>query len=476
MAMRITPQTQIGELVRQTGRHSANIARLQQQISSGLRVNRPSDDPLGTKIILTRKELLSRYEAEQRTLNVAKDRLNQSNSELLSIENLLVNAKNTASQGRSPLSDAERESFAQEIDSILGQIRDSANVQFDGDYLFSGDAVRTAPYPPGSAQAAYAGSAMRQVLSTSGRSALSVLYSGDEVFHHIDRGATVYIGNTGAQPGAGTDSAIGQADLVVTHTLTSFAAGSGIAAGTSSAAGDTILGPAGTNVLTINDTSGTGASGTISLNGGQPVAFTSSDTDLTVTGPSGEVIHVNTTAITAGFNGNLDVAADGELSVNGGPAVAINFSTTQAVADPSGRTTFVDSTAIRMTGTERLEYTGSSDIFQSLTALRDDLRNTRGLGEVEIQAALTRRMDDIDRHHENILNVVGDQSQTLKTIDDLTVRLDDLTLEAKQRISDVSSTDVAATAVELQEAQNLLQFSYAVTAQVFQTSLLDYIA
>jgi flagellin-like hook-associated protein FlgL len=95
---------------------------------------------------------------------------------------------------------------------------------------------------------------------------------------------------------------------------------------------------------------------------------------------------------------------------------------------------------------------------------------------MEMQDALTRRMDDIDRHHENVLNVIGDQSQTLKTIEDLSVRLDDLTLEAKQRISDVSATDVAATAVELQEAQNLLQFSYAVTAQVFQTSLLDYIA
>jgi flagellin-like hook-associated protein FlgL len=262
----------------------------------------------------------------------------------------------------------------------------------------------------------------------------------------------------------------------VTHTLTTFAAGSGIAAGTSSAAGDTIIGPAGANVLTINDTSGTGASGTISLNGGPPIAFTNADTDLVVTGPNGEVIHVDTTAITAGFSGDIDVTADGEMSVNGGPPVGISYSSTQAVTDPSGRTTFVDSTDVRIAGTERLEYGGTTDIFQALTALRDDLRNTRGLSETEMQDALTRRMDDIDRHHENVLNIIGDQSQTLKTIEDLTVRLDDLTLEAKQRISDVSATDVAATAVELQEAQNLLQFSYAVTAQVFQTSLLDYIA
>jgi len=477
MTLRVTPQIQIGALLRSTAQHANQVAKLQQQIASGVRINRPSDDPLGTKVVLSRQTLLGRYEAERRTLGVARDRLNQSNSELLHVEDLFVQAKDVASQARTALNDSEKEFFARDIEAIFDQLTNAANSQFDGDYLFSGDAVRTQPYPPGSPLAAYAGSTYRQTLATSSHADLGVLYTGNEVFQNVQRRATVYIGSTGAKAGAGTDSSVGNGQLIVRHTATSFAAGSGVAAGASSVSGDTIIGPAGARTLTINDTSGTGASGTISLNGGSPVAFTNSDTDLRLTGPDGEVVYVNTTAITAGFNGTVDITADGTLSRDGGlTEVPIDFSTAQAVTDASGGVTFVDSTEIRGAGTEELEFPGTGDAFRVLAALRDELRNTRNLTPTEWQEALTRRMDELDRIHEHILSVVGDQAQTLKTIDDLDARLDNLVLDAKTRISDVASTDVPAAAVELQEAQNLLQYSYAVTSQVFGTSLLDYLA
>ena len=59
-----------------------------------------------------------------------------------------------------------------------------------------------------------------------------------------------------AAAGTDTDSATGQAVLTISHTATTFAAGSGVQAGTSSPGGDTILGPAGAHTLTIIDTSG----------------------------------------------------------------------------------------------------------------------------------------------------------------------------------------------------------------------------
>jgi flagellar hook-associated protein 3 len=477
MSLRVTPQTQVNQLSRQIGQHSARIATLRQQISSGVRVSRPSDDPLAMKVILSRQALLGQYETQQRTLGVARDRLNQSNAELLNVGQLLVTATDVASQARTAMGDYEKNAFANQIDSLLTELTDSANAQFDGEYLFSGDSVRTQPYPPGSPQAAYAGSMASQSVSTTGRSPMEVLYTGEEVFHPQDRSATVYIGQTGAAAGAGTDTSVGLGDLTVKHTLTSFAAGSGIAAGVSSAAGDTVLGPAGANVLTINDTSGTGASGTVSLNGGAPVAFTSSDDDLAVIGPRGEVIHLNTTSITAGFNGDVAVASDGTLSRDGGATeVPIDFSSSQAVKDADGRVTYVDSRAIRATGVDHLEYQGTADAFQALIALRDDLRNTRNLSPTEWQDSLTRRMDDLNRIHDHVLNVVGGQAQTLKTIDDIDSRLGDLALEAKQRIGDLAATDIPASATELQEASNLLQYSFAVTAQIFGTSLLDYMA
>lgn len=477
MTLRVTPQIQVGQLLMSSAKHSDTIAKLQQQIASGVRINRPSDDPLATKVVLSRQTLLGRYEAERRTLGVAKDRLNQANTELLAIEDLLVKAKDIASEARSALDDSEKEFYARDVDALLEQLFNAANSQFDGDYLFSGDAVRTQPYTPGSPQAVYAGSTQRQNLSTSSHADLGVLYSGDQIFQNVQRQATVYVGSTGAKAGAGTDSSTDRGQLLVRHTSTTYAAGSGVAAGTSSVGGDTIIGPAGAHTLTINDTSGTGASGTIALNGGEAIAFTSGDTNLKLTGPNGEVVYVDTTAITAGFSGAVDITANGSLSRDGGVTeVPMDFSNVQAVTDASGGVTYVDSTEIRRAGVEELEFPGTLDAFQTLAALRDDLRNVRGLSSSEWQDALTRSMNEIDRIHEHLLTVVGDQAQTLKTIDDLDSRLDNLVLDAKERISDVAATDIPAAAVELQEAQNLLQYSYAVTSQVFNTSLLDYLA
>jgi flagellin-like hook-associated protein FlgL len=304
-----------------------------------------------------------------------------------------------------------------------------------------------------------------------------VVYSGQRVFGSTDRQPTYISGNTGALSGAGTDTSTENAQLIVRHTATTFAPGSGVSAGTSSAAGDTIIGAMGTHTLTINDTSGTGASGTVSLNGGPEIAFDSSQTDLTVRGPNGEVVHLNTTAITAGFSGTVALQGAGTLSADGGATeIPIDFTTAQAVTTADGKTTFIDSTNVTRAGTDQIEYAGASNVFQALADLRDEILNVRGLPPSEWQDALTRRVDEVTRHQSHILEVVGSQAQTLKTIQDIGDRLGELTLDAKQRLSEVAATDVPAAAIALQESQNLLQYSYAVTAQVFKTSLLDYMA
>ncbi|HVJ87956.1 MAG TPA: hypothetical protein VM452_19995 [Caulifigura sp.] len=477
MALRITPQITVSQLLKQSAAHSANISKLQQQIASGQRISRPSDDPLGTKTILSRMTIVGQYETQGRTLNQAADRLNQANTELLSVSDLLVQARDIASQARSALDDSELRNFASEIDTILTQVRDTANAQFDGQYLFSGDTSNTQPYDSAGTDFSYRGSTQSLKVSFFGKSSLEVVYSGQRVFGDTSRSGAYITGTTGAKAGAGTNTSTSNSQLIVTHTATTYAPGSGVSAGSSSVTGDNILGPMGRHSLTINDTSGTGASGTISLNGGSPVAFDSSMTNLEVPGPNGEVVYLNSTAITAGFNGTVDLAGAGTLSADGGATtVPIDFSTAQAVTTADGKTTFIDSTDIRQSGTDEVEYIGVTNVFQALADLRDDILNKRNLSPSEWQDAITRRVDEVTRHQSHVLEVVGSQAQTLKTINDIKDRVGELTLDAKQRLADVAATDVPAAAIALQEAQNLLQYSYAVTAQVFNTSLLDYMA
>ena len=301
---------------------------------------------------------------------------------------------------------------------------------------------------------------------------------GSLVFQSTQRAATVFQGNTGAKPGTGTDSATGQGALIVSHTATTYASGSGVTAGINSPSGDTILGATGANTVSVDDTSGTGSSGTISLNGGPAVAWTNTDNNLQVVGPNGEVAFVNTTAITAGFNGTVNITSSGSLSTDGGKTtVPINYSANQVVTNgTTGAVTNVNSTAIHSTGTDQVQFTGTFDAFQSLIALRDDLNNTAGLSSHDQTAAISSSIGELQRVSNSILTSVGSQSATLQFLQGQQTSLQQVQLAAQELTTNLQSADVPTVVVQLQSEQNQLQLTLEATASVLQqANLLDFL-
>ncbi len=265
----------------------------------------------------------------------------------------------------------------------------------------------------------------------------------------------------------GTDSAIGRGTLVVKHTATDFDISSGLQPGASSAQ-DTIIGK---HQLTID-----ASAGTVSLDGGFAVAFTASDTDLQVTGPQGQTVHVDMSSLAAGV-GRVEITGHGTLSVdNGATEIAIDFSANQILIDAaSGLVTNIDSSGITQVGVEQIEYAGTSDVFQTLIDLRDDLRNTRDLRGDDWQAAMQRRIGDLDRVHNHILELVGGQAAQLANLDSLQIRAEDHQLETLRIVSEIESVDIVEAALRLQEEQNALQFTYASSIGLMDTSILDFL-
>jgi flagellin-like hook-associated protein FlgL len=301
--------------------------------------------------------------------------------------------------------------------------------------------------------------------------------SGSVVFDFAVREATLFLGDTGARPGVGTDSGQGRADLLVSHSLTTYAPGSGVAAGASSAAGDTVLGPMGRHVIHIEDVSGTGASGTVSLNGGDPVAFTSGDTDLAVTGPNGEVVYLDMSSITAGFSGDVNLQGDGTLSTDGGlTSTAIDFTTGQSVVDSrTSAVTFVDTTDVEFTGSEAVEYPGTANVFEALAALRDEIRNGDAANPQEWQAALTRRINDLQRLEDHLLEIVGSTGADLEYIETTEAEFADKKLAAETTENDLGGVDYADAILRLQQSQFQYQMVLAATSQLFDVSILDFL-
>ena len=484
MYARATSFAVSSRMIRYASMHNANLLKIQDEISSGIKITKSSDNPLAFRQITALETNLQQLGAAGYVINEAQSKLNVSVSQLQEFHRLLADAKRIAQEGVQSLSPADRNALALEAEGVLTQMKQIANSEFTGQFLYGGARSDKQPYSFGNSAIAgrsldvnYAG------VDESGQSVISAgiqaetLYSGPRIFDANNRSATVIYGKSGAQVGSGTDSLKGRADLQIRHTLTTYQGASGIQTGTSSAAKDTVIGQVGKHQLNIVDTSGTGAFGTISLNGGPAIAFNNTMTDLEVAGSTGEKVFVNTTAIAAGFNGNVDLTGAGTFSVdNGASTTNIDFSANQIVTDAAtGKLVTINSTNVSRTGDDHLDFPGTSNAFQTVHELIQDLRGTRTIDSSQFAESLGRRMNELDSLGDRVLVSVGLQSTTLEGLRRLQTRNEDLTFEIQSQLSGLQSTDIAEAVVRLRNEQNLQQYTYLAATQIMSQSLIDFL-
>lgn len=476
MTFRVTQSGLYSSALRNLRKQTTSLGRLQEQMLSGKQLLTPSDDPTAAKTIILHKSAIGKLESRLTSIGTARNWLSQGEVQLTDAQEMMTRAKEIALAGRQSTDPTELRTLAAEVDQILGRMVSIANTKDQGLYLFGGNQSDAQPYSIQNGRVVYGGGTQGVSVSSGDGVDLPMIVSGSDVFTNSARGATIILGNTGLKPGSGTDSGVGQSSILIRNTSTTFAAGSGITSGTGAAAGDTVLGAVGTHTLTIRDESGTGAYGVISINGGPEVPFTNGDTNLKLQGAQGEVVYVNTTAITAGFNGTVGVGGDGTISLDGGVTeVPLTYATNVQLQDPAtGQMTNLDTSAVRVAGTAQAEYTGTSDVFSTLSELRDTLLNASNLPSGELQQAFTRRIGDIDRLADHMYDVRGELGVVQLQLDKLQTRTEDLRLATKQSLSDVEQVDVTDVVVKLQEAQNQMQFALAAVARLNDVSLLNY--
>jgi flagellar hook-associated protein 3 FlgL len=110
-----------------------------------------------------------------------------------------------------------------------------------------------------------------------------------------------------------------------------------------------------------------------------------------------------------------------------------------------------------------------------LYELTQDLRNTRNLDSSQLAESLDRRLGELDAVADHVLNVMGQQSASLQSLRQLDFRIQDLQLETETQLSNLQSTDVAETVLRLQNDQSLLEYTYAITAEITSIGLIDFL-
>jgi len=137
-----------------TDRTTANLSvaadrlmRLQTQMSSGRRLSRPSDDPVGITRDLSFRTTINAVEQYRSNASWAKTELNTMEQSLGAVSNILISARELATALADDTFDATaRRGAAQEAKSFLEQILQSGNTEKEGRYIFSGHLTRNQPF------------------------------------------------------------------------------------------------------------------------------------------------------------------------------------------------------------------------------------------------------------------------------------------------------------------------------------------
>ncbi len=123
----------------------------QQELSTGKSINEPSDNPSGTALTLSLNTQLSDLNSYSSQVTDGTGWSQASTSALSDITNSVQRIQElTVEAANGTQTTADMQASAQEVNQLIDEIKQDANTQYNGQYVFSGSATSTAPYQSGS--------------------------------------------------------------------------------------------------------------------------------------------------------------------------------------------------------------------------------------------------------------------------------------------------------------------------------------
>ena len=313
---RVSDQLRTNSALSAIAKTQSDLLTVQNQISTGKRVNVPSDDPSAAAIIQQLQKTLASRDGYAANLQSATSQLGEVDSTLGDLTNVLQQAETIASANvGSDVTAAQRAAAAELVRSLTSQALSTANKQFHGVYLFAGDRSTTAPFVDSNGKIKYVGSSTVLQNQFDENSLLPFEVNGEKVF------------------GALTTQVAGTVNL--TPALA-----------------------ANTRLIDLGGAAGNGVHpGSIRIGNGSATA----DVDLTQAGNIGDVISAINKAglpgITASLGTNgIQLTGAGNLSVNeiGGGTTALDLGVFTAVGAGAGTPINGQSLAAQVTPLTRL--------------------------------------------------------------------------------------------------------------------------
>ena len=208
--------------------HGKAITQLQEQASTGNRVNRGSDSPSDAYRILGLNSQERSLQSYQENVIELIGNLEISSTIIADMSNELASTRTLLTQIVGGIHDGEgQKRIADKLNNTLEQLVSLANTKHAGQYLFGGNNTSSAPYAitrEGGriVGVSYQGSDASRYVDVAAGLALETYHVGNRVFRSDDREPPVFLGNSGAAAGTGTSNVEGDAWLTVEHDGTNY--------------------------------------------------------------------------------------------------------------------------------------------------------------------------------------------------------------------------------------------------------------
>lgn len=139
--MRVTFSLMFRMTTRDIEKKQESLGRLSREISSGLRLHNPHDDPRAWGQSLDIQQTLHRMERYKSNLDFATNMLTLADSGLNHAHDMILRAREIGMAGKSINSSEEKKAYVEELDQLLEELASTVSEKYIGQSVFAGRPV-----------------------------------------------------------------------------------------------------------------------------------------------------------------------------------------------------------------------------------------------------------------------------------------------------------------------------------------------
>ena len=169
------------------------ISRIQEQLSTGLRINRPADDPVDFPVSLSLRTTIYQDRRFQRNTTSARTNLELTETTLNGLTDVLQTVRQLAVEGATDIDSSARISIANEVAELYAQALDLANANYNGQYILGGSETKKQAFIATDGTVLYQGDDFERKVTIGKSQTIATNLTGLDTFLHTPNQITASI-------------------------------------------------------------------------------------------------------------------------------------------------------------------------------------------------------------------------------------------------------------------------------------------